>query len=241
MDVKKFIRDIFTNLIANLLILAGGVLVIILAFFQRLPPYQLLLLIIGIIGLVFWTINQIDAWRERHKNGFSSQTDEQIKKTIEGWCLKQGHGVQENPQPNARFQFISTNLQGKPVVISRYKELPELIRLWVPFIIPQDAISRFNVLPEFTREEIMQQCQIEMARFGVQWKGLSNPLGVVELIEHMRCDDSLTEFNFLNGVTFMVNAQVLLHATMALHIKQAERSVKNSVQQDSHTEAPSNL
>lgn len=196
---------------------------------------------IGILALGLLATNQFHIIWERNRRSITSKNDEQIKKTLEEWLLKQGHSVREDPQSDTLFQFGATNLQGKMVIISKHKNLPNLIRIWVHFKIPKYALDRFNALPEYIREEIMQQCQIEMARQGVQWEGLSNPLGDVKLHYFMLCDDSLTEFNFLNGVVFMVNSQVLLHATMALLIKQAERNIEQTNQSAPDTKAPPNL
>ncbi len=207
MDIKKFVRDIFTNLIANLLILAGGILVIILAFFQRLPLYQLLLLIIGTVGLVLWTINQIAVWKERHKKSLTKLSDKELENTIREWINIPAWSVQpQTLQEGTLFAYLIQH-QDLHVAIVRQASERSIIGLASKLTMR----SKKTELSQPEWERLSGQLSIQLAQFGIEYDFVGDPIKweTIQIVEPVILDDSMTGFYFRSRVMFVIRAAIL--------------------------------
>jgi len=209
MDIKKFVQDIFANLIANILVVAGGTLVIILVFFQRLPAYQLLLLIIGTIGLILFVINQYALWKERRKKRLTKLSDKELEQLIREWVDIPAFKFQrQEAVPGVYFAFEVT-LGDLTVHLERQEKEPLVVILAGEVLLqtPPD-----KTMSEADWERLAGQLSIEMARLGIQFyfNGAPNKWERIRLIESVILDDSLTGFYFRPRVMFVIRALILV-------------------------------
>src|SRR3990167_8732343 len=119
MGIKKSFRPIIENVIAQYLPWAVGGLVLILAWLsQQLQLWQLLLLLLGIIVLVFGGMNQYAGWKERHKKGFSTLGNESMEAMLRQWLDKRGYFSNHQTSEKDLFRFVVTDDQKRPVNIN---------------------------------------------------------------------------------------------------------------------------
>ena len=125
MEIKKSVRPIIENLIAQYLPVAAGIAVFALAWISRqLSVWEMVLLFFGLVVLVILAINQIYALKENIGRKLSSKSNEDIEATLQRWFLKHGWAVGEDTRPNMAFQFVAKNRQQNGVLVSKHKDLP---------------------------------------------------------------------------------------------------------------------
>jgi len=194
------------NLIANILVVVGGIVVIILAWLASLPTYQLILLIIGTIGLVLWVINQIAIWRERTKKKISQLSDKEIEMTIRDWLDDPIFKFKRSVDPNYLFQYVVKDESERPITISRPKLKPTQLELATAITLSANYRGIYETLSLNEKQNIMHNLRIEMARFGIAYLGIDTKLERGVLVDVLLLDDSLTESHLRHHVFFVIRA-----------------------------------
>ena len=205
----KWLRALFTEFVANLLIGAGGVGVVIMALLAQVPIYILLLVALGSFCLVFFGINQFHAFRERRKKGIASLNDQEIEDTIRNWVDIQAFSFQRQvAEAQLYFKFLITYNLNRKVTIIRCRDESSVIELITDVTLTPTNQS----VNQSVWEKLASKLSVEMARLGIQFKfnGEPNLLERITLIEPIMIDDSLTGFYFRQRVMFVVRAIVLV-------------------------------
>lgn len=206
MSWKKFTN--FLNHPIVQLIGGGGVIGLLtwlITFLEKVPGWLIWLGVLFAIGCVFWILNQIWTWRERHKKGFSTQTSEIIEATLRKWLDKRHYASQHQTDNVNLFGFVATDEQNRPINILRPKDNPDLIRL----ILAIDE-KGLEVIPPDQQSFLRFGIGVEMARFGL----LCNPNPPMYIHLDLPCDDFLTENTFLNAIDKIRQAHILIVANI---------------------------
>ena len=211
--MRDFIKSVFSNIVADLLLAGMGLAAILLAWLKRLPTYQLLLIILFAVVIVFWSINQIDIFRERHKKGFSKQSDENIESALRKWLDKRQYSSQHKTDEKNLFCFVVTDQQKRPINIMRTKENPSVIRLLLAL-----NEKELEDIPTKAQGVLRFRIGVEMARFGL----LCQTIKPMYVHLDLPCDDLLTENIFLNAVDRIRQAHVLMVANVQVVRAQTE-------------------
>jgi hypothetical protein len=172
---------------------------------QAVPPQVVWWSTVFIVGFSILIINQIDGWRERHKKGFSTQSNENMEAILRKWLDKRQYSSRHNTDENQLFCFIATDKQQRPFNIMRPRDNPTIIRL----LLGLDE-KDLGVIPMEQQSALRFRIGVEMARFGL----LCHPDKPMFVHLDLACDDLLTENIFLNAVDRIRQAHVLMVANV---------------------------
>lgn len=194
-------------------------------------PYAPLLvpIFVLVIGLTFFSVNQITIWKRWHRKGFASQTNEQIEDTLRKWLDKKQYSLTHKPNDNDLFCFVAMDKQGRPINIMRPKKEPQSIRLLL--VVSEDQIKEMsNPQQNIIRHAI----GVEMARLGVLW----SPSPMCVYLD-LPCDDSLTESVLISTLNKIRQSSVLVSAIGNYLIVEFNESSKkqDSDKEDSQPES----
>lgn len=208
--LKDFIRDIFIGIIIEWIISAGGIAVIIFAFLEHLPIYQLLLIVLVVACLVIFFVNQINSWKEKSKKKFSKLTDKEVEDIIRGWVEDPYHSIRKTDNKECLFYYIVTDVNGEGGIgVARPRAKPAQIEIACSVSLRPEQKTKYDKLNSEAKAKIVNNLRIEMARYGIQYKNLSTDLDNVLLGDLVFLDDSLTEYYFKNRMHFVLSGLVL--------------------------------
>lgn len=72
--------------------------------------------------------------------------------------------------------------------------------------IPDEVTAFLSQLPQPQRADFIEDLGMDLNRYGIGFRGLEQPFKELEIIETVPLEDGLTEFNFLERVTFVFRA-----------------------------------
>jgi hypothetical protein len=217
---KRQLSDRWPELLWGVIVMGGGTWAAIWAGILDWGPA----IIFGVIGLLVFLlvgINQINIIKQR-RSRLSIKRNEEIETIFQKWLLKQGYSLKDDKQEGTLFQFVATNLQNLKVIITRRKEIEWGLQIWAVLNVGEEDRKKFALLAKKTRVGLLLEAKIEMARLGVEWDGLKDPLDTVKLFNHIPLDDALTEWVFLQQIWFILRAEILLQEVINKMIHQAE-------------------
>lgn len=206
----NWLRSVVSHIVANLLFWGVPLVVGLLAWLQSVPWYIIALSTIIAFGAIFWGKNQFDVFRERRKKGFANQSDPQIEDVVHQWIDKPSFSIRREILPEAHFQFVLTDPQGRPVAITRLKNEPTQLQLSVRILLTEEQQCRIATFQESIRSGLISKLRVEMARFGIGFQDIEHPLKQIILIETISLDDSLTNFYLMQRIMFVRRASVLI-------------------------------
>lgn len=205
MGIRNWSFDIFKGFIGGALLLAivtaGAPL---LAWLQSLPWYVIMLSPIGAFGLTLFSLNQYRLWQKRR-----SIKIEHIETAVRNWLYKGKFSIQDDPQPNAVFQFVARDEQGRPVVVCQLR-VESSLTLGARLLVSREDQQRLDPITGDENSTLLEDLKIEMVRIGVGFIGIQHPLREITIEEKIPCDDTLTELTFLQKVMFIRRIQVLI-------------------------------
>lgn len=204
MDIWGKTKSVLGNPILQLLGLPGVIIVItwLVTHLAGLPIWQIWLVFLFAIGCGFWLSNNISAFRERHKKGFSKLTDVEMEHALRRWLDKREYLQQKREDKESLFYFVATDEQKRPINIKRPRATSNVVQLVLAF-----DEKRINEIPEPGQQNLRFSIGVEMARFGLLYS--EKPIGV-----HLDLpiDDLITEHAFLNAIDKVRQAHVLMGA-----------------------------
>lgn len=210
MDIKRIWRGFLIGAITTYLPAIVGGAVIFLAWLAHLPLYQLLLLILFTIALVFLCINQIRIFQERRRHGIAELSDREVDETIRGWLDDPVFQFQRKMSPECLFQFVVSDEQGRrPVTVSRTKLKPSQLALTTSITLGDAHRPKYETLSNIEKEKIIHNLRIEMARYGIGYRGINQGLERVVLTDVVLLDNALTEFYLRQRIFYVSGAFVL--------------------------------
>ncbi len=217
----KWVWAFLTEYTAHILFGGVGLGAMILSWFADLPIYVILLLAMGTIVLMFLGINQIHAFRERHKKGFSTQSDDEIEATLRKWLDKYQFSTADKPIKEALFRFTIEDSQKRLISVYRPRDHAGILRVMA--ILHSDILLP---IPEAKRAGILLVIGVEMARLGVYY----GPAPLVTVHEDLPCDDSLTEYDFINVVKRIRQALVVIGAHISVALASLQEQIETTEQ-----------
>jgi len=210
MHIKRLLRDFLVAAITTYLpVILGGV-VIVLGWLEDLPRYQLLILILFTIAMVFLGINQISVFQERRKRGIAEMSDKDVDDTIRGWLDDPVFTFQRKMNPECLFQFVVSEEQGRrPVTVSRTKAKPSQLSIGTSITLGDEHRKKYETLSNNERDKIVHNLRIEMARYGIGFSGINRGLEKAKLSDVVLLDNALTEFYLRQRIFYVSGAFVL--------------------------------
>jgi hypothetical protein len=140
----------------------------------------------------------------------SECSDEEIQDTICKWMIKHLFTVQPQINPLCFFQFVITDSDKRPVYISRQRQFPDRIVLISAGTLTDKQKANFETWEQHEKEEFIGKLRTEMLRLGANYQGLTIPLERMDLVDHFLLKDITGEAYFLERITFMRRAIVLI-------------------------------
>ena len=174
------------------------------AFIQSWAAPLIIVIFVGTFGLTLFSLNQYRLWRK--SRGIQI---ERIESMVRNWLYRNGFSIQNDPQPNAVFQFVARDAQGRPVVVSQLRS--ELfLTLGAKLLVSPEDQQRLDPITGDENSTILEDLKMEMVRSGVGFIGIVHPLRDITIEEKVPCDDTLTELAFMQKVMFIRRIQVLI-------------------------------
>ena len=216
MDIRRVLRDSLVGGITTYFPAIMGGAVIVLVWLGDLPPYQLLLLILFTIVLVFWGINQIQILQERRKRGIAEVSDKEVYETIRGWLDDPVFTFQRKMSDECLFQFVVSEDQGRrPVTVSRTKAKPGQLSLSTGITLGDEHRKKYDRLSNKGKDKIVHNLRIEMARYRIGFSGINRGLEKANLSDVVLLDNALTEFYLRQRIFYVSGAFVLYDELMS--------------------------
>ena len=175
---------------------------------QSWPAYiiapLIILTFIGISSLILFFLNQYKLWQKRRGIQIG-----RIEPMMRNWLYRNGFSIKDDRQPNAVFQFVARDEQGRPVVVGQLKgEL--FLTLGAKLLVSPEDQQRLDPITGDENSTLLEDLKMEMARSGVGFIGIIHPLRAITIEEKVPCDDTLTELAFMQKVMFIRRIQVLI-------------------------------
>jgi len=230
----EWIKRLLSDYLAGLLLVITPAIIGFLAWFQSQPLYIIGLAIIIAFAFTFLGVNQFHVLRERRKKGIASLNDQEIEETIRNWLDDPLFKFQRKVDPDYLFQFVVTDEPGRPVTISRTKLKPTHLELATAITLSNEHRGKYETLSLGEKQKIMHDLRIEMARYGIAYKGIDTKLERVDLGDIVLLDNSLTEFYFRQRVYFVIRAFVLYSEIIGQQLMLPGK--RDSNKEDSQTE-----
>lgn len=151
------------------------------------------------LGGALFVMNQVLVYRRRNNQGFASQDNQGIEKTVRQWLDRERYKIQSDPQSNMLFQIKVEDESRRVLVIARAKDLPEFILVGGVWNVPLEDQAKINKdLSASVREEMFTQMRLELLRLGVGYVGIEYPLTKFGFEIRVACDETCTKSNFLD-------------------------------------------
>jgi hypothetical protein len=212
MDVAKVLRWLFDHLgtVVTICTSGVGVAAIVLARLQDLPIHYLLLIVLGVFGLVFWGINSFRTFHKQ-KRGIADLGDKGMEKTIRDWLDDPSFTFKREDKPDCFFQFVVTDESQRPITVSRTKAKPTYLSISTAITLSDEHRQKYEALGRDQQDKIIHNLRIEMARYGIGYRGIKRGLERVDLADVVFLDNALTEF-YLRQRIFYVTGAFALYA-----------------------------
>lgn len=217
--VKKWIKENILDII-GLLPYVAAVAVVVLAFISKLPPYQIGIVILALFALVFFGINQFKIYRAGRVKGLGKQNDIEIEDTIQNWLTKPGYKFEKKDindpvfHNDRYFHFEVEDEWGRVVSIARPRVVPTRLDLSSAIYLAPDHKKHYENLNASERKTLIHNLRVEMARFGLVFRGLEGTEPKLERIDFgdsVSLDDNLTEFYLKQRILYMIRAGFLVN------------------------------
>lgn len=198
---EKLATAIIGGLIVATLLAIGTA---IWAFLQSWAAPLIIVIFIGTFGLTLFSLNQYRLWRKSR-----SVQIEHIETVVRDWLYRYKFSITDDSQPNATFQFVARDSEGRPVVVCQLRgEL--FLTLGAKLLVSEEDQQRLDPITGGENSTLLEDLKIEMARSGVGFVGIAHPLRAIIIEEKVPCDDTLTELVFMQKVMFIRRIQVLI-------------------------------
>ncbi len=230
----RWLKDNIINLIALIPLVVGAV-VVFLAWVQQIPWYLIALSAIAAIAIVFFIINQIHTWRERHKKGLSKYSDKEIESTIREWIDIPMFTIKRTDVDESKtyFTFTVIDTEDRQFHIARNRKSPHYIGIFTAMSL--DSKPEMSV--ELTEEDIKKlvaKLSLEMLRLGCSYEFDFKEKGfILTLHNSVLIEDSLTDVAFRNECGFLARAWSLAMGIIGLTLQELGVNVPTFRKRDS--------
>jgi len=207
----KKIKDFFSHPIIQLLGVPGIIVVItwLVTRLEKLPVWQIWLVILFGVGCGFWIMNQATFWRERNKKRISQYTDKELEKVIREWVdIPTIAFIRQEPEQDLYFKFAVKDEYDRFITIIRKRNEPSMILLLSEMTFDDDK----QQLTQANWQTLADGLRLELARLGIQFifNGDPNKLQRIRVTDAVIIDDALTGFYLRQRIMFVIRALVLI-------------------------------
>jgi len=186
----------------------------------RDSPVSGLALIVGITLLVLGYRDDL----MRHLTGKRWSSDKELENELTTWLRDSRISVQYGPEPTPpelSFTFIATSSE-RPVTVMRLKGAP-VVRLGVHVRPAPEHKPVIHAMDSDQTSSLLEELGIELARFGVNFN-TEDMLGEGILLHYgVVITDALTQYEFVDRVTFVGRAMALVQLILIKHVREAQR------------------
>jgi hypothetical protein len=152
--------------------------------------------------------NEIRKAQEEDRNKLTKLSDQELEDTIRRWVNRPTLTYHLEPtKPGFLFHFLVRDNTGEPCNIMRSAKDPSFIQLESGL----ELEPGIAVLSAQEKLKVAGKIRLELARMGIQFEftGVKHPLDTVRLVEMVPLVDSLTDYNFMQRIGFVMRALIL--------------------------------
>jgi hypothetical protein len=224
---KRKLDDLSTHVIGGLILIGILFIATYWAIVLSWAGPSIILLAMGLLAIGLFMVNQVDIIKTRRSKGFAHMKNEKIESILRKWLDKRGLKISSDPQPNMLFQFKAEDMLGRAITVARPRNLDNFIIIGGSWIIFSQDQSLFDNMPDNIRSEMLENLQIELLRFKVNYDGLSHPLRKVGVEVFLPCDETCTESLFIQQFDTARFAYITMTTIMTRALRQANISRDN--------------
>ncbi len=211
----SFLRSFLSDVLAALVTMGLAAVVAFLAWLQDIPWYQLALGVIFAFAGSLFLINQFRNWWPTRR----MLDDRWLSDAIALWLLGSKFTVEKITTENTKFHFKVGDRFGRAFSIMKKNENPNDLSFSFRLSVEDKDIPFVDRLDTNIASDLIENMQIEMARFGVLHSGMQLPIREMYIESFIPIDFQLGRFKIVQHSLMMIRA----HALLSVHILRAIR------------------
>lgn len=222
--LRRILDQITLNILATRIIgAAGGIGLLVWAFFLQWWGPTLVLVGLAIPIMVLIGANQVQAFFERRPRRLSS---DELAKQLTDWLIEHGYTVKRQQDPDTDFVLITSfepqNVPKDPlaIVITRFSDDKPPILLSASMGFGDADKENWAALPPRERDPCILEAQMDMMRFGFSFKGLGSELEPVTIFKSLPASTFfgrrvVTEKDFIEEVQLIRRASNIIRLSIS--------------------------
>jgi len=145
----------------------------------------------------------------KHGRSTASPRTENKRSRIQGWLMQEGWQIAENQHPNAAWIIAATQAGGFGLLIVQPQSTPDRIDIQAGIGIDPEHQRLIAAMEPKQRQELWWNLRFDLLKMGVDFGGFDEPVTQLHVSQRMY-DDGLTKDRFLQRVTKIKNAEILI-------------------------------
>lgn len=113
------------------------------------------------------------------------------------WLFHYQYSIKKVVVDNALWQITVEENNKPPINIAVLKTDPNFLKIAIGGNLNPKQVQELSKITSLVDATLIEELKIELARLGIEFKGLTHPLSAVYLSYTMALDDTLTQLSFI--------------------------------------------
>jgi hypothetical protein len=145
----------------------------------------------------------------KHGRSTANPRTENKRSRIQTWLMQEGWKIGEGQHPDALWVVSASNERGFALVVAQPRNTLDRIDIQAGVTIDEGHQRLLAGMDSKQRQDLFWQLRFDLLKMGVDFEGFEDPVKMLNVTQRMY-DDGLTKDRFLQRVTKIKNAQVLI-------------------------------
>jgi hypothetical protein len=152
------------------------------------------------------------SWREfmsKHSRSTANLYAVDKRSRIQNWLLQEGWKIADGQHPKASWIVTASQDKGFTLVVVQPASMRDRIEIQAGVGIDESAQKLLAAMDAVQRRSLFWDLRFDLLRMGVDFSGFDDPPKQLNVTQRMY-DDGLTKDRFLQRVTKIKNAQIMI-------------------------------
>lgn len=145
--------------------------------------------------------------RRMLKMGATEKDLDGARDRIQNWLMGEGWNIAEQAHPDLTWLIRAEDAGGRRILIGQNKAKPDLLHLEARVNIGDEHRTKFEILPEEKRKEILWKVRFRLLMMNVDFAGVAEPMESVVLTQRIYLD-GLSKDTFIQRFLTVRNAVI---------------------------------
>lgn len=174
-----------------------------------------------VFAVVLFAFSQLrQALEQMKQQRLKSAPASVLAETIRSWLYDNGYAVANSAQPNTTFSLDVTDPLGRGYTVLQQRDRPNTLLVGTTYGFQPKDLPLVDRLPF----SVVRGLRIELARLGLDWKGLSHPLREVTIVVSLSVTEQLTEARLFEAIRHVRSGSILLTELVQVAVEQIGES-----------------